>query len=243
MPDLIGFSGLSSSSVTNVDTPTGGFISVSDYARTFEVQGAVWNIWTNSSSTTTGISTTSAVNVDFGTTGSSICHFIIEQNTDEAIRIGLTPAFLSNTHTQYWQASPAFHRPVRAPLTPEQVAQNERRRQQRLRENARSRRFREAAQHRAENLLRSVLNAEQRAELEQHGHFHVRTQGTNRVYRIERGFQGNVKLMVEGRAIRRYCIHADSRLPYADQMAAQKLMLETNEHEFLRIANMTTIRY
>jgi hypothetical protein len=64
-----------------------------------------------------------------------------------------------------------------------------------------------------------------------------------KVYRIEYGYAGNVKLLGnDGQPVKRYCIHADYRLPYEDQMLAQKMLLEANEPEFLRIANMTQLR-
>jgi hypothetical protein len=56
-------------------------------------------------------------------------------------------------------------------------------------------------------------------------------------------YAGNVKLLGnDGLPVKRYCIHADSRLPYEDQMLAQKMLLEANEAEFLRVANMTQLR-
>ncbi len=69
------------------------------------------------------------------------------------------------------------------------------------------------------------------------------------MYRIDYGYQGNVKLVgPDGQPIRSYCIHSrvndedGRRLPNEDHMIAQKLLLEANESEFLRIANETIIR-
>jgi len=234
-PVDLGFAGINSSSVTNFDAPTGStIISVTSYTNTVRCQHRVWELWNGSSATTTGINLSSSATAATG----DLCHFIVNNNTPEAILTWSSTEFLSSSHTNaYYGGQPR----IGTPRSPEEVARYEATRQRRLRDNARSRRFREAAEHRAENLLRSMLNAEQRDELERHGHFHVRA-AQGRVYRVERGFQGNVKLIEGNHATKRYCIHADSRLPHADQMLAQKLMLENAEHDFLRIANMTRLR-
>lgn len=89
------------------------------------------------------------------------------------------------------------------------------------------------ASQRAEELLRACLNAEQRDQLTALDRFSV-TVPSGRTYWIHRGYAGNVRS--EGS---RYCIHGPMDLPYADQMLMQKLLLETDEAEFLRVANAT----
>jgi hypothetical protein len=134
--------------------------------------------------------------------------------------------------------------------TPEQAAERaakaELARQAQAIEDAKRKVFTDTAKARARRLLFSMLNADQQKELDEKNHFHLTVHsrdGSMKVYRIEHGYAGNVKLLgVDGQPVKRYCIHADSRLPYEDQMLAQKLMLETNEPEFLRIANMTQLR-
>jgi hypothetical protein len=90
-----------------------------------------------------------------------------------------------------------------------------------------------------------MLNEDQQKELDDKNHFHLTVHsrdGSMKVYRVDYGFQGNVKLIGEdGHPTRSYCIHSDSRLPYEDQMLAQKLLLEANEPEFLRIANESRV--
>jgi hypothetical protein len=134
--------------------------------------------------------------------------------------------------------------------TPEQAAERaakaELARQAAAIEDAKRKVFTDTAKARARRLLFSMLSPDQQKELDEKNHFHLTVHskdGTMKVYRIEHGYAGNVKLLgPDGQPIRRYCIHADSRLPYEDQMLAQKLLLESNEQDFLRIANMTQLR-
>lgn len=134
--------------------------------------------------------------------------------------------------------------------TPEQAAERaakaELARQAAAIEAAKVKVFTDMAKARARKLLFSMLSADQQKELDEKNHFHLTVHsrdGSMKVYRIEHGYAGNVKLLgIDGQPVKRYCIHADYRLPYEDQMLAQKLLLETNEPEFLRIANMTQLR-
>lgn len=94
---------------------------------------------------------------------------------------------------------------------------------------------RAAAETRAEMLLHSCLTIEQKDELTKKNHFHLYV--GNKKYRIERGVSGNIKLLGENDVPKhQYCIHPNG-VPIGDVMLAQKLLLETNEEEFLRVAN------
>jgi hypothetical protein len=96
---------------------------------------------------------------------------------------------------------------------------------------------REKAKARAKELLVAHLTPNQRREYEQHGCFHVVTRKKHR-YLIKQGRISNViRLNKRGKPIRAFCIHPKIFVPDADTMLAQKLMLETDEEEFLRIAN------
>jgi len=207
-----------------------------EYAGYFERVNRVWSRWITDTSVTG--STTVSDTFTFPI-GSGI--------TQAASDVWNTVAWQSNAHTEGWRLTRAESVIARVESLADRVLRQHRERiarRERLRDRQRAQRFRSAADRRAEDLLRSMLSEEQRRELDEHNHFHVRVPdprqlGCQRVYRIERGFQGNVKLIENGRATRRYCIHADARLPHADQMLAQKLMLESDEADFLRIANMT----
>lgn len=97
---------------------------------------------------------------------------------------------------------------------------------------------RDAANAKAEELLKLVLTPQQREELARHNRFHVRV-GPRR-YRVDRGQHGNVKLLGErDEVVESYCIQPKGGLPDADAMAAQVLLLETDEATFLRVANVS----
>lgn len=92
---------------------------------------------------------------------------------------------------------------------------------------------------RAQRLLAECLTAKQRHDLKRDDAFCV--QIGERCYRINRGYSGNVEL-IEGDCVRaRYCIHPREDVPNEDTMLAQKLLLEANEDEFLRVANATRV--
>ena len=129
--------------------------------------------------------------------------------------------------------------------------QEERTRLQHLKD-AERRRKREESIERAQRLLKSMLTEEQAHDLETKKHFNLTVidgkSGEEKRYRIDQGYAGNVKLLgPNGRPIKSYCIHARTiddegiALPNEDHMLAQKLLLECNEEEFLRIANMTRV--
>lgn len=99
-----------------------------------------------------------------------------------------------------------------------------------------------AAQKRAEDLLLSLLDENQRRELAEHNSVSVFSELQKR-YRIRRGRSGNVDELDDGgRVVAKYCAHPNELVPDADTMAAQLLMLTHNEREFLRVANRTAMR-
>lgn len=102
------------------------------------------------------------------------------------------------------------------------------------------------ADRKAEALLKTMLTADQRCQYESGlRYFDVLTtkDGKTRRYRIEHGWAGNVFLMDDnGRPIERFCIHPALKVPVADNLIAQKLLLETDEEKFLSIANKTVLR-
>lgn len=99
---------------------------------------------------------------------------------------------------------------------------------------ARDRERREAIQKRARELLCRSLTPAQRQSLDEHGFFDLNVGG--RHYRIRQGTHGNVRLIQDEREVTSYCIQPDG-VPAEDAMLAQKLLLETDEPSFLRIAN------
>jgi hypothetical protein len=93
----------------------------------------------------------------------------------------------------------------------------------------------------AKRLLKSLLTEDQEQSLDEKGCFDL-TIG-DRIYRVAPG-RGVTRIAADGKADESYCIHPDGSLglPVEDWAIAQKLLLETNEEEFLRIANKTRLR-
>lgn len=96
----------------------------------------------------------------------------------------------------------------------------------------------EESKKRADELLVSHLNTEQRKQFKKLDAFMIKLQ-TKR-YEIGRGRR--VKEFDEkGKEIAQYCIHPSAGVPSGDVMLAQKMMLEADEAMFLRIANRTPV--
>src|SRR5215211_2715154 len=90
---------------------------------------------------------------------------------------------------------------------------------------------RRQARLRAEALLWAWLSLTQRKQYRARRWFEVTT-ASGRRYRILRG--GIVRLHPRGSG---YCIEATSPVPVADEMLANKLLLETDERRFLATAH------
>jgi hypothetical protein len=96
-------------------------------------------------------------------------------------------------------------------------------------------RERQEAEARARRLLERNLSAEQRRTLAKSGFIDVRACG-GRVYRLARS--GSVaRLSEDGKYLtEQYCIVPTVAMPPEDRLLALKLMLETDEEEFLKTA-------
>lgn len=118
------------------------------------------------------------------------------------------------------------------------LLEKQRRRQER--EQRHQARLQRLANKRARWLLLCNLNKVQRSEYRKENHFHVITPGGH-TYRVDYGKTGNVKLIEEGHIRESLCIHPVEYVPYEDVMLGQKLLLDNNEEQFRRIANITRI--
>lgn len=97
------------------------------------------------------------------------------------------------------------------------------------------------AEERAEELLKAHLTEEQMQDWERANRFEV-VVGERR-YRVTRGRAGNVLLLDQrGNPIETYCIHAHDDMPDADHCLSQKLLLESDEETFKRVANISGVR-
>ena len=103
------------------------------------------------------------------------------------------------------------------------------------------RRAEDEAKAKAEVLLLRHLSDQQKADLKTKGFFLVEVAGET--YKIMRGFAGNVKMLdkATGKDAKSFCIHPSERVPDADAMLAQKLLLETDTERFHKIANVTEL--
>jgi len=101
-----------------------------------------------------------------------------------------------------------------------------------------------AAQATAKALLFGFLSPAQRRAWNEHKSFEAEING--QVYRFTEGTHGNVYKLREGRSIERFCIaprapHEGGRLPVEDVILAQMLLLQNDEQQFRRVANITPL--
>lgn len=126
------------------------------------------------------------------------------------------------------------------PPTPEQVRlAQEREAAARIARVARKKTQDEAVE-RSYDLLRDLLDEEQREMFDRDGYFHVYTRDGVRKYRLHKD---RAPALVESENGGRYsfCIHPTSHYPRGDVIAAHKLLLETDEERFLAIANASRL--
>jgi hypothetical protein len=128
----------------------------------------------------------------------------------------------------------------------EQRLENERHRRLRDEENLRKEAAeRKLAEEKAKKLLEECLTPVQKRAFRRWGVIPVVAK-SGKFYRIETGRQGNIVEMEKRKAVARYCVHPgrDPRggiVPTFDVMLAQKLLIETDEKRFLKLANKTRI--
>lgn len=133
--------------------------------------------------------------------------------------------------------SGASYAPVSVPsATPEQVEAARIRNEEYRVEQLRLKEERRVADEKAKELLLSVLDPDQEEEYRRDGFFHVHTKNGLRAYRLAPGSSPRRTKSEDGHGYQ-YCIHPAESFPAGDTCAAQKLLLETDEDAFLRIAN------
>jgi hypothetical protein len=100
----------------------------------------------------------------------------------------------------------------------------------------------EAADKKAKELLKEVLDDNQKRELDSKDEFTLTVVGSKNRYRIRKGDCRNIdKLDATGKVIETLCFHPDKNIksvPHYDTMAIQKLMLENYEDEARKVANI-----
>lgn len=144
-----------------------------------------------------------------------------------------------------YTARPVLTQAQRDRLLVEEAHRELRRRQMRDEQNARAeeRRIqRVAAESRAAELLQACLTADEWSHYAEHGELTVMG-SSGRVYAIQRGRAHNVfELDAQGRRIREFCGHVRDAVPDDDNVLAQKLLIECDEEEFRRLANVRELR-
>jgi hypothetical protein len=102
---------------------------------------------------------------------------------------------------------------------------------------------RRKADVRARELLLSTFDPQQRAAFERSGAFEV-TVG-ERLYRVSPRKSVERLEPGSGKVLAVFCIHGSMQddLPPHDVALTQKLLLESDEAEFLRVANMTAVSH
>lgn len=99
----------------------------------------------------------------------------------------------------------------------------------------------DAPRKKAKRLLYSHLTDYQKRMYRKKRYFHVVSE-KGRKYRICHGDTQNIYLLENGKPAKRFCAHPHN-VPVEDAMLAQKLMLETDEQRFLRVANESPVPY
>lgn len=128
-------------------------------------------------------------------------------------------------------------------LTPEQEWQRKHDSLVRANRVRASRLRRKIADRTAEALLMEVLNDEQQREWLLHQQVHVADVDEVRVYRIRKGWAGNIDVLEGGVKVETWCVHPRRSVPHADNVLGQLLMIQSGHAAELRgIANVTSHR-
>jgi hypothetical protein len=94
------------------------------------------------------------------------------------------------------------------------------------------------AERRAEELLQSQLTPDEYHQLTTQGYLRVPSpRYPNRVYLIPR-YRGLVRVYEQGRSVMRLCVGPVEPVPDADVVLMHKLMIQGNEEEYLKTANV-----
>lgn len=196
--------------------------------------GTIWRVWSNSTAATD--TTSDGVWTTWTTAATSAT-----SSVTVACENGVWTAWCDETGEPVSvYAGPS----IPAGLTEEEREQRriqaEERAQQLEEENRTLKKKLKAANARAKKLLLQNLNKEQIKSFSRYKKFLVQAP-SGRVYELRDGWAGNVEEIKDGKRIARFCIHPGIKVPNCDNLLAQKLMLETDEERFRKIANMTPL--
>ena len=203
------------------------------YYSQYNLTEGAWETWTGTTSTGAW-ETWTANTIDCTTTTSASTDTIwVSWNTSSSTAM--------TTIWSTWSSDVVTIQNDAPVQTPEQRAAMEAAWEQQRAENQRAAdeamERRKAATARARALLEAVLDHKQREQLAKDRFFEVLAR-SGKLFRIHHGTHGNVRLVENGREVTRYCAQPYD-VPIEDSMAAQKLMIETDEGAFMRVANAT----
>lgn len=95
------------------------------------------------------------------------------------------------------------------------------------------------AEERADSLLREVMDEQEYLQLSERRYVDVQSPHTaERVYRVHLQRNQAVDVFESGWLVARLCVHPTGQLPEPDVLLSHKLMIEANEEEYLREANV-----
>lgn len=98
----------------------------------------------------------------------------------------------------------------------------------------------QASLDKAEELLINNLSREQKEKYIKFGWFYVRGNVSKDLFCIrEQETNFNIWKIRDERVVERFCIEPINMVPHKDKMLIQKLIIESNEIHFLKIANTT----
>ena len=104
------------------------------------------------------------------------------------------------------------------------------------------RKKKEAAKKRDTETLRKHLSPKQRTQYDKDNRFHViGSDGKRYEVDCKRRMHNVFEIDKQGKRLVEHCIYQSGNTPLPDNHLAQKLMLETDAVEFLRIANQTRL--
>lgn len=184
-----------------------------------------WGVWTNEGAYGT------TFNPDYGTSASQVVWQTWALNTTGSTTFTSVVWDAWSADTIY--GTMAYEAP---PLTEEQIEAQRVRAEAAAAAAAVRRQEEAAAKERARKLLLDALAEDQQEELLKNGFFHVETRNGTRRYRLSPTGQPK-RVRGEDGVAWAYCIHPDHGYPQDDIVLAQKLLLESDEEAFLRIAN------
>lgn len=187
-----------------------------------------------------GGSATTTVTIVGGTssTNTTSMHSLwMEQQWAEQQRIIHHPP--QPTDQELYQRAIAEHNIQEAERLRNQIDNRERLQQERMRVQKQKDDERELARKRAHEFLLEYLTKPQQETFKKNGWFVVEGGRTKTKYRIRsNSLAGNIDVYKDDKITHRLCGHVQTnRVPIGDQLLAQKMMLESSEDDFLRIAN------